>query len=88
VTFDVLNNGPSTHEFIVDRTTLDAGNLPLDGMSVVEDSPLLHREGSVQSAELGSRHKLTLKLAPGTYVVYCNLAGNYLSGMHVTINVL
>src|ERR1700724_1919467 len=44
VTFDVLNNGPSTHEFIVDRTTLDAGNLPLDGMSVVEDSPLLHRE--------------------------------------------
>jgi uncharacterized cupredoxin-like copper-binding protein len=89
VTFDVTNNGPSTHEFNVDRTTLAADKLPIDstGLFVAESSPLLHREGSVESAGLGTRHRLTLNLAPGTYVVYCDLEGHYLSGMHVTINV-
>ena len=89
VTFDVTNNGPSTHEFNVDRTNLAADKLPIDstGLFVAEDSPLLNRQGSVESAALGTRHKLTLNLAPGTYVVYCDLEGHYLSGMHVTIDV-
>ena len=89
VSFDVTNNGPSTHEFNVDRTNLAADKLPIDstGLFVAEDSPLLHRQGSVESAALGTHHKLSLNLAPGTYVVYCDLEGHYLSGMHVTIDV-
>jgi uncharacterized cupredoxin-like copper-binding protein len=89
VTFDVVNYGPSTHQFNVDLTTLVDSHLPVDvsGLFVNEASPLLHRQGSVDSAGLGSRHRLTLTLAPGTYVVYCNLEGHYISGMHWTINV-
>jgi uncharacterized cupredoxin-like copper-binding protein len=89
VSFDVTNNGPSTHEFNVDGTNLAAGALPLDasGLFVAEDSPLLHRQGSVESAGIATRHKLTLNLAPGSYVVYCDLEGHYLSGMHVLIHV-
>ncbi len=89
VTFDVTNDGPSTHEFNVDRTDLPADKLPIDstGVEVQEDSPQLDRQGSVESAALGTTHHLTLDLAPGTYVVYCNLEGHYLSGMHVQITV-
>jgi uncharacterized cupredoxin-like copper-binding protein len=89
VTFDVTNNGPSTHELNVDRTTLSDAALPLDssGLQVNEASPALHREGSVESAGLGTRHKLTLDLAPGTYTLYCNLEGHYLSGMHMQLHV-
>jgi uncharacterized cupredoxin-like copper-binding protein len=89
VTFDVTNNGPSTHEFNVDRANLASGALPIDasGLFVAEDSPLLHRQGSVESAEIATRHELTLNLTPGTYVVYCDLEGHYLSGMHVQIHV-
>jgi len=89
VSFDVTNNGPSTHEFNVDRTSLAAADLPIDasGLFVDESSPLLHREGSVESAGLATHHTLTLDLAPGTYVVYCDLEGHYMSGMHVQIHV-
>ena len=89
VTFQVTNNGPSTHEFNVDRTNLAAAALPIDpsGLLVAEDSPALHREGSVESAGIASVHHLTLNLAPGSYVVYCDLEGHYLSGMHVLIHV-
>jgi uncharacterized cupredoxin-like copper-binding protein len=89
VTFDVTNNGPSTHEFNVDRTDLAADKLPINstGLQVQEDSPQLNRLGSVESAGLSTTHHLTLDLAPGTYVVYCNLEGHYLSGMHVQITV-
>ena len=89
VTFDVTNDGPSTHEFNVDRTDLAAANLPIDstGLEVDESSPQLNRQGSVESAGEATTHHLTLDLAPGTYVVYCNLEGHYLSGMHVQITV-
>jgi uncharacterized cupredoxin-like copper-binding protein len=87
VTFDVTNNGPSTHEFNVDQTDLAADALPIDstGLFVAENSQSLRRRGSVESAGLGTRHKLTLNLAPGKYVVYCDLEGHYMSGMHVQV---
>lgn len=87
VTFDVTNQGPSTHEFNVDQTVLPADKLPIDstGLRVAEDSPQLARQGSVESAAEATIHHLTLDLAPGTYVVYCNLEGHYLSGIHAQI---
>jgi len=87
VTFAVTNDGPSTHELNVDRTDVAADKLPIDGtgLFVDESSPLLHREGSVESAGLGTRHMLTLALAPGRYVLYCDLEGHYMSGMHVQL---
>ena len=89
VSFQVTNKGPSTHEFNVDRTGLAPADLPIDasGLFVDESSPLLHREGSVESAGLATRHTLTLDLAPGTYVLYCDLEGHYMSGMHLQIHV-
>ena len=89
VTFHVINQGPSTHEFNVDRTDLPDGSLPLrgDGLTVNEDSPQLHRIDSLNEIEYHSSADLTLDLKPGRYVLYCNLEGHYLGGMHVSLTV-
>jgi uncharacterized cupredoxin-like copper-binding protein len=89
VTFEVINDGPSTHEFNVDRTDQAVEALPIDstGLFVAEDSPLLQRKGSIESQGLGTHHKLTLALAPGSYILYCNLEAHYQSGMRALINV-
>jgi uncharacterized cupredoxin-like copper-binding protein len=89
VTFVVANNGPSTHEFNVDRTPLAADALPLDstGLQVDQSSPQLQRQGSVEALGLGATRRLTLTLRPGHYVFYCDLPGHYLSGMRVSLDV-
>jgi uncharacterized cupredoxin-like copper-binding protein len=89
VTFVVSNNGPSTHEFNVDRTDLPADQLPLDstGLGVDQSSPSLQRQGSVEALGLGTSRRLTLDLKPGHYVFYCDIPGHYLSGMHVSVDV-
>jgi uncharacterized cupredoxin-like copper-binding protein len=89
VTLHLQNDGPSTHEFNVDRTDLDAGNLPLraDGLSVDEKSPSLTRIGSIEIVEAGDAANLKVNLPPGHYVLYCNLEGHYLGSMHATLDV-
>jgi uncharacterized cupredoxin-like copper-binding protein len=87
LTMHLYNDGPSTHEFNVDRTDLAADALPLraDGLSVKEDSPKLTRIGSVEILEAGDRKNFKLKLPPGHYVLYCNLEGHYLGKMYATL---
>jgi uncharacterized cupredoxin-like copper-binding protein len=87
VTLDVWNNGPSTHEFVVVQSDRSAGDLPLaaDGLSVDEDAVVPVDELD----EVGARTRgtLALTLSPGRYVLFCNLEGHYLAGMHAAIEV-
>jgi len=89
VTLRVENRGPSTHEFNIDRTALAADALPLgpDGLTVDEDSQLLHRIDAGDDIRLGETRDITVRLKPGHYVVWCNLEGHYLGGMHFSLNV-
>jgi uncharacterized cupredoxin-like copper-binding protein len=89
VTFQIHNVGPSTHEFNLDRTTLASDSLPLQpsSLQVSEESPQLHRIVSISQIRLGSTHDLRVRLVPGQYVIYCNLEGHYLGGMHVALAV-
>jgi uncharacterized cupredoxin-like copper-binding protein len=75
----VHNHGPDQHELIVVRTT--AAHLPLrsDAATVDEDSP--------EPLTLGSARELDLHLRPGSYEVFCNMAGHYLGGMSATFTV-
>lgn len=89
VTFRVHNRGPSTHEFIVDRTALASYALPLqkDGMSVDEESKRVHTMGTIE--QVLDRHTvdLTVTLTPGHYVMYCNMEGHYMGHMRAGIDV-
>ena len=86
--FRIENRGPSTHEFVVVRTDVPAGGLPLgpDGLRVDEDSPLLHHTGELDEVQLGSSGTLVLRLPPGHYALICNLEGHYLGGMHLALD--
>jgi uncharacterized cupredoxin-like copper-binding protein len=89
VTFRVENRGPSTHEFIVARTNVSDDALPLqkDDLTVDEDSPKLREVDSLDAVRLGQTRELTVKLAPGQYVLFCNLSGHYRGGMYATVEV-
>ena len=79
VSFRIRNQGPTTHELIVVRTDRPPDKLPLqdDGLTVDEANGL----------DIDDRQTLDLRLAPGHYVMYCNLEGHYLGGMHAAFTV-
>jgi uncharacterized cupredoxin-like copper-binding protein len=89
ITFVVQDQGPSTHEFLVIRTDLTPDGLPLrpDGLTVEEDSPLIHVVGEIGDLDVGDTIALSLRLSPGRYVLFCNLEGHYLGGMHALFEV-
>jgi uncharacterized cupredoxin-like copper-binding protein len=89
VVLHVTNNGPSTHEINVDLTRYAAGGIPLkrDGLTAAEDAKGLTRIDSIEQVNLHHTGDLTLDLRPGRYVLWCNLEGHYLGGMHETFDV-
>jgi uncharacterized cupredoxin-like copper-binding protein len=89
VVLHVTNDGPSTHEINVDLSRYQAGKIPLqrDGLTAAEDARGLHRIDSIEQVNLHRTEDLTLDLKPGRYVLWCNLEGHYLGGMHETFDV-
>jgi uncharacterized cupredoxin-like copper-binding protein len=87
VAFNIYNRGPSTHEFLIVRTDLGAGDLPIgpDGLTVDEDSPQLHLVKEDSEVDIGVSRALVVDLPPGHYVFYCNLEGHYLGGMYASL---
>ena len=95
ITFKIKNDGPSTHEFVVFKTDLAPDALPTttadNGATIVDE------EGSgVQAIDekedipSGSATSLTVNLAPGKYVLICNIeddGGHYENGMHTAFTV-
>ena len=87
VAFQVHNDAPATHEFVVVRTDDPEDRLPIasDGISVDEDA--LTSAGELSDAPSGADLTLALTLAPGRYVFFCNMEGHYLGGMHGVLEV-
>jgi uncharacterized cupredoxin-like copper-binding protein len=89
VSFRILNQGPTSHELIVVRTDLAPDKLPLqrDGLTVDEEAPGIDFLDEVDGLDIDDRQTLVLDLAPGDYVLYCNLEGHYLGGMYASLTV-
>jgi hypothetical protein len=89
VRFRVLNQGPTTHELIVMRTDRAPGELPLqdDGLTVDEEGPGVELLDEVEGLDIDDRQTMVLGMAPGNYVLYCNLEGHYLGGMYAALTV-
>jgi hypothetical protein len=85
VTIHVHNAGPSTHEMIMAKTDLPADKLPLkpDGLTVNEH--VLDEITTIELVHYDTRRTVTLKVAPGHYVFFCNLEGHYLNKMHAEL---
>ena len=85
VRFDVSNDGNVEHEFVVIKTNLAPGKLPLKGGEAKEDvgpSP-----GEIPSVKVGKKKALAVTLKPGKYVLICNLPGHYKAGQSTGLDV-
>jgi uncharacterized cupredoxin-like copper-binding protein len=81
----VSNRGPDTHELLVAR--MQGSRLPLraDGLTVDEDAVKPATVATLDGGQPGSVRQLRLRLAPGHYVLFCNMAGHYLGGMRTEL---
>jgi uncharacterized cupredoxin-like copper-binding protein len=88
VTFDIQNEGPQTHEFVVFKTDLDPADLPTntDGTVDEEGQGVKHID-EVEDIAPCTSESLAMNLAAGNYVLICNLPGHYASGMHTAFTV-
>ncbi len=87
VTFDAQNNGTQQHDFLVIKTDLADDALPVDQTSLTVDTS--HLDVLNQPSLIGSEEsrQVTLDLAPGHYVLICNVATHYLADMHASFTV-
>jgi len=85
VTLRVHKAGPDTHELLLVR--LHGSRLPLrrDGLTVDEEALEQLHPVTVEGMERGKTEEVRARLRPGRYVLFCNMAGHYLSGMHAQV---
>ena len=82
VTFKVKNVGVLDHEFLVVKTNLPAGKLP-----VKNNRAVVKALGKIGPFKKGKGGSLTLALKPGKYVLLCNVASHYQIGQYTAFTV-
>jgi hypothetical protein len=85
VSLRIHNDGPDEHELIV--APWRQGGLPMrsDGFTVNEEALQSSEPGAIDPQSPGGTENLSLHLAPGRYVLFCNMEGHYMGGMHTVL---
>jgi uncharacterized cupredoxin-like copper-binding protein len=88
VTFTAENVGAIEHELIVLKTDLAPESLVVDA-GLVDETLSGTFLGEIEPDELGPGQSasMTLDLAPGSYVLFCNIPAHYQTGMRTTLQV-
>ncbi|HEY7269270.1 MAG TPA: cupredoxin domain-containing protein [Dehalococcoidia bacterium] len=86
-TFDIRNDGPTTHEFVIIKTDVAAASLPVANSEVNEGDSRLQHIDEVEDLEAQAGASFTVNLKPGHYVFICNIATHYQQGMHADFTV-
>ncbi len=84
VKFTIENKGTIGHEFLVVRTDILDGQIPLDGDHFAEPSEGLEVIDEIGEYPAGTTELLVLSLEAGNYQLVCNLPGHYAAGMHAS----
>ena len=82
VEFEVANAGPDTHELLLVRAGAHPLPLRRDNLTVDEERLKPRTVGTLEDIRPGTRRTWSVVLAPGRYVLFCNMSGHYLGGMH------
>jgi len=87
VTFEVTNNGPEdVHEFVVLKTDLDPGALPVDANgAVTEEGEGIEVVDEIEDVTVGTTQELTVDMAAGKYVLLCNIYDETEKEAHYTM---
>jgi uncharacterized cupredoxin-like copper-binding protein len=83
ITFVVRNTGKIVHELVVVRSGRHHHLLPMAGSQATETGLV----GEIEEFKPGETRRLTVKLAPGKYVLLCNLPGHYRAGQYAALRV-
>ncbi len=85
VKIGIKNAGNMPHEFELIKTDLAVDKLPVDGGTAKAKEDGLVKQ--VLNIEQGKVAVVSAALAPGRYVVLCNVAGHYQLGMRAELRV-
>ncbi len=86
VTFNVKNDAKDLqHEMLVSPVKDENTVLPFVEAENRVDEEKSGDLGEVSELDPGKSGSLTLDLAPGTYILFCNIPGHYGAGMWTTI---
>ncbi len=85
LTLRIHNAGPDEHELIVAPERQDGLPLRADGFTVSEESIASSEPGSIQPQQPEHTELLRMRLKPGRYVLFCNMEGHYMAGMHTVL---
>ena len=89
VTFDVVNTGEDVHEMIVIQERPGHKALPPSPTTKneVDENAVGEYIGGFEDIKSGTGRAGTLVLAPGRYILLCNLSKHYENGMVTTLQV-
>ena len=93
ITFTVTNTGPEdVHEFVIVKTDLDPGDLPVDEEgAVTEDAEGMEVINEIEDIAVDATQELTVTLDAGSYVLICNIVEDgevhYAQGMRTAFTV-
>lgn len=82
LTFTVTNAGTMDHEFLVVKTDLPDGAIPLEGDRFSESLESISVIDEIGEFAAGTTETLTVTLEPGNYQLVCNIPAHYQLGMH------
>ncbi len=80
VTFSVQNSGLIPHELVVVKSDLPVDKLPQFQQKLVEETKV-EVVSKTAPFDAGQKQEITATLQPGKYILLCNVASHYISGM-------
>jgi uncharacterized cupredoxin-like copper-binding protein len=87
VTFSITNQGSMDHEFLIVKTDIEDGKIPVIGGRFAEPSVGVDVIDEIEQFSAGETQELTVTLSSGNYQLVCNLVGHYGAGMHTAFQV-
>ncbi len=87
ITFTIDNDGTIGHEFLVVKTDIAPGEIPVDGDHFPEDASGIEVIDEIGEFDKETTEQLVVTLEPGNYQLVCNLPDHYANGMHTGFQV-
>ncbi len=88
VTFELSNDSKTVvHEMIVALVADPSKPMPFNANENRVEEDKAGDVGEVSELDPGKTGSLKITLKPGTYLLYCNVPGHYMSGMWTTLTV-
>lgn len=88
VSFTIDNEGTIGHEFLIVKTDIAPGEIPVDGDHFPEDAEGIEVIDEIGEYPAGTTETLDVTLDAGTYQLVCNLPTHYGNGMFTGFEVV